>query len=150
METFQKNVIIVATVILIICLFFVLLILKNSLENAVWPPIKSSCPDYWDASLNPAGNEERCINNSNVNTCSNNYPANTGPAYQARSDVGSDGWCSGSTADPGLNPANFTTIARGSTRPDDLNCAKYKWAKHESITWDGITNNKNICKDATI
>lgn len=146
METFQKNVIIVATIILIICLFFVLLILKNSLENAVWPPIKSSCPDYWDASLNPAGNAERCINNSNVNTCSRNYPANLDPT----SSQFGPGYCSGSTADPGLNPTVFTTLARGSRRADDLNCAKYRWAKSESITWDGITNNKNICKNATI
>ena len=148
METFQMNVIIIATVILIICLFFVLLILKNSLENAVWPPIKSSCPDYWDASLNAAGNEEICINNSNVNTCQNNFPANV--QGLGRQILGGDGWCTGSTSDPGLNPAIFSRIANGSTRKDDINCSKYRWAKYENVTWDGITNNKNSCKNASI
>lgn len=142
METFQKTVIIVATIVLIICLFFVLLFLKKSLENAVWPPIKSKCPDYWDVELNSNETEERCKNNSNINTCSTNYPANLEPPR--------DGYCSGSIADPGLDPDIFTTLARGSTRPDDLNCAKYRWAKSERITWDGITNNKNVCKNATI
>jgi hypothetical protein len=154
METFQKNVIIVATIVLIICLFFVLSILKNSLENATWPPIKSSCPDYWDASLNPSGNGERCINNSNVNTCNNNWPVNLqtvwgGPGGKVYGPT-QGGFCSGTNSDPGLDPLVFTAIARGSRRPDDLNCAKYKWAKYEGVTWDGITNNKNICKNATV
>lgn len=144
METFQKNVIIISTIVLIVCLFFVLLILKNSLETATWPPIKSICPDYWDVSLNNA-NEERCINNSTINTCKNNWPSDNTP----NSPIG---YCTGDVegGDPGLNPDNFISLASGSQRPSDVECAKYKWAKSEGITWDGITNNKNICANSML
>lgn len=45
--TFQKIVLFIALVILILMLAFVGVMLYRSKETAVWPPQVSECPDYW-------------------------------------------------------------------------------------------------------
>ena len=115
-------------------MIFLLLILKNSLESATWPPIKTDCPDYWDVSLNLTTGEKMCINNSTANKCKRNYP---------KTDT-TPGWC-----DTGLSRNKIITAIGGLSREEDINCAKKLWAKYEGVTWDGITNNKRLCDDST-
>ena len=47
MNSFQKIVIIIATVILIICLILIGISLHNKNGSAIFPPVVASCPDYW-------------------------------------------------------------------------------------------------------
>ena len=50
MNSFQKIVVIIATVILIICLILIGISLYNKNGSAVFPPVVASCPDYWTVS----------------------------------------------------------------------------------------------------
>ena len=45
--SFQRIVIIVATILLIICLVFIGAIMYNNTYNAKFPPVTGTCPDYW-------------------------------------------------------------------------------------------------------
>lgn len=134
METFQKKIITIGGIVLIIATIFLLLIVRNTLEKATWPPIKPECPDYWDVSINSLTSTKTCINNSRVNECKNDWPKNdTTP-----------GWCT-----TGLTENKLITELGGLSKQEDVDCAKNLWAKYEGITWDGITNNNRICENST-
>tara|TARA_Y100000768_G_scaffold384038_1_gene367300 strand:+ start:124 stop:522 length:399 start_codon:yes stop_codon:yes gene_type:complete len=47
---FQKNVIYIATTILVILLVIITILIYKSLQNANFPAISNVCPDYWDLS----------------------------------------------------------------------------------------------------
>jgi hypothetical protein len=49
---FQKVVLIIAIILLIISLVIIGFMLKSALVNRPWPPSISQCPDYWDISGN--------------------------------------------------------------------------------------------------
>ena len=50
----------------------------------------------------------------------------------------------GNVSNPACNvKMDFTTGAWAGTMG---NCNKYKWAQQCNLTWDGITNNAEICK----
>ena len=60
---FQKIVLLVAIIILIISLTFVGFSIYNSNHNVEFPPIKSKCPDSWDVSGN------LCVNTRHLGSC---------------------------------------------------------------------------------
>jgi hypothetical protein len=118
METFQKRVLAIATVVLIIILILVAIFHNNAIKSQEFPPIETECPDYWDMSGNyctPPGN--------NVNDCN---PLAT---------------------DCSINTINktFWEEQAGSKNPDFIKCAKHKWARKNDVQWDGISNNFEIC-----
>jgi hypothetical protein len=47
MQGFQRTVLIVAAVMLVICLVVLATLIKNAVEQVDWPPQSSTCPDYW-------------------------------------------------------------------------------------------------------
>lgn len=129
MESFQKTCFFVATVILIISLIILGFIIRNSLANAEFPPIKNMCPDYWDVDYKGVGGVQKlsCVNrmkHNNVNTCSNEDDNTCNEYYNIDWEA---------QAGSGLN--------------EDLLCAKYRWAKSKGLSWDGITNNSKACKN---
>jgi hypothetical protein len=129
MESFQKTCLFVATVILIISLIFLGFIIRNSLTNAEFPPIKNLCPDYWDVDYKEVSGVQKlsCVNrmkHNNVNTCSNQDDSTCNEYYAI----------------------NWAERAGGSELKEDLLCEKYKWAKSKGLSWDGITNNSKACK----
>jgi len=63
---FQKTVIVVAIIILIVALIFVGISLKKSEENEIWPPIIGDCPDYW---VDLSGNGGACFNSKSLGKC---------------------------------------------------------------------------------
>jgi len=97
MDSFQKTVVIIAVIILIICLILIGIALHNHNAKAAFPPVVSTCPDYW--TVDSSGN------------C--NQP--------------SGGKC----------PPMPTTKSK---------CRKKIWAEKCNISWDGITNNQQLCK----
>jgi hypothetical protein len=114
MEGFQKTVLGIAIVFLILSLIFIGSTLKNAKNNQTWPPITGDCPDYW---IDLSGNGSACFNSKNLGHCNNH------------ADGKQD------------NTMDFTTSAFTGT---DGTCNKKKWANKCSdpdspVTWDGIT-----------
>jgi len=109
MENFQKIVLILATIILIIILIFIGINLANLNSSQTWPPVIPQCPDYWE--IDETGNKTKCKNTLKLGTCS----ASSGTDYQLVD----------------FNTPEFTG--------DNALCAKYNWANNCKVSWDGIT-----------
>jgi len=114
--SFQKTVLIVSFVILIIILAFMYYALKHASDSQPWPPVLGDCPDYW---VDLSGNGGACLNSHSLGTC--NIPSRAsdlGPVIDS-------------------NSMNFDQ----SPYNDSTNggCSKYKWATNCGVTWDGIT-----------
>ncbi len=67
---FQKTVVTVAIVILIIVLCFIGISLYRQKNSIIYPPVIANCPDYWDASGN------LCINSMNLGNPKCKVPMN--------------------------------------------------------------------------
>ena len=66
MEYFQKMVLIVAIVILIVSLVLIGIALGRA-KVPVWPPLVPECPDYW--AIDGSGNDAKCVNIKDLGTC---------------------------------------------------------------------------------
>ena len=66
MNSFQKIVLIVAIITLIVTLIFIGVTLSYA-KNDQWPPMVPDCPDYW--MIDGSGNNSKCINVKNLGTC---------------------------------------------------------------------------------
>ena len=75
MEGFQKIVLIIAIIVLIITLVFVATLLGGS-SGETWPPLLPECPDWWIA--DGSGNNTTCINVKDLGVC----PAQSGKKHQ--------------------------------------------------------------------
>jgi hypothetical protein len=114
---FQKIVIIIATIIFLVLMIFISLILYNNKYGVKFPPTTSDCPDYWI----DQGTDEGGINGKMSQKCVNiKNLGNTSCSKEM--DFTTDDW----------------------QGPNGL-CNKYKWANSCDLTWDGITNNKELC-----
>ena len=102
---FQKIVLVVAIIILIMMLTFIGYALYSHRFARKFPPVTAECPDYWVAK------NKECTNPKNLGKCkgSKNFNSKT---YQ------------GHTGD----------------------CAKSTWANNCNVSWQGITNNSDVCK----
>jgi hypothetical protein len=65
--SFQKYVLIIALVILIVTLLFIGITIKQS-KKEQWPPIIGDCPDYW---IDLSGNGGQCVNVKDLGSCKN-------------------------------------------------------------------------------
>ena len=119
MNTFQKTVLTISVIVLIISLIILGLFLAKSLLDDSYPPVISDCPDFWDVSYN-TNNDIICKNTSTINT-------GTGDE---------DGLC---------NEYLVTSSLIGGTQKEEILCEKYKWSKKCNIIWDGVTNNNKAC-----
>jgi hypothetical protein len=66
MNYFQKTILIIAIVILIISLIIIGFSIQNT-KNNTWPPTVPNCPDYW--MIEGSENNSKCINVKNLGTC---------------------------------------------------------------------------------
>jgi hypothetical protein len=143
MEMFYKIVIIVAVILLILILTYIGILLaekKLTGENLVgFPPVKSSCPDNWEAKVD-ANNKVFCVvpssQKKNVGTIlDESIVDNTKMNYEMTSGYDS-------TTFSGSNVINFDdSLWAGSGKSAD--CAKKDWANTYDILWDGISNYTN-------
>ena len=115
---FNKIVLTIAIVVLLIALIVLGIFLSKSMFEDTYPPVISDCPDYWDVSYNTA-NDVICTNISTIN-----------------SGKGTNE-CSNYEVNQFLNEG---------TEINDVICNKQKWAKSCGITWDGVTNNNKACE----
>ena len=118
---FQKLILTVAIIILIITLVVIGLSLSKASSAQTWPPIVGECPDYW---VDMSGNGEACLNSHSLGKC--NLPS-TGEK----------------------NTMNFNQSPFNNAGSDGI-CAKYRWATGCNVTWDGITSGiSNPCATTT-
>ena len=122
METsFQKIVLIIATIFLILFLVLIGVSLSNSTSDVDWPPVVGNCPDYW---VDLSGNGSKCFNSHRLGSCSNYIPTD--------------------------NDKNTMNFNQPPFTGSNGNCAKYKWAAQCKLTWDGITyGTKDPCIKTT-
>ena len=125
--SFNKTVLIVACVLLILGLVLIGVFISKNIEKAAYPPVVGDCPDYWNVGF--VGGKKTCSSNS----------INTGIVGNMVS--------SPTTACRSYPVSMFTDTALS---VDDIICKKHKWAKECRIHWDGITNNSQACVDTTI
>ena len=116
---FQKIVLTIAIVVLIVMLVVIGMILSKASYEEQWPPIVGACPDYW---VDMSGNGEACFNSHSLGRCNVPTEGEKGTMNFNQSPfTGSDGTCSkynwatacGVTWDgitSGIsNPCNITT-----------------------------------------
>lgn len=69
MQGFQRTVLIVAAVMLVIALIALGTLMRSATESVQWPPQTESCPDYWEE-MGPG--KCQSIHNQNVGQSSGN------------------------------------------------------------------------------
>ena len=121
MDVFYVIVLGIAVVALIIVLAFVGVGMRKNGSGGAWPPIESTCPDYW--SIDP----------SDPNYCKI-PPAgsrNVGSIYSGSSVSSTFALSKG-----------YNDVKKGIdfTNPYYTTCNKQIWAKKWGIYWDGYTN----------
>jgi hypothetical protein len=87
---FQKIVLIVATMILIVVLVIIGISLSKSMNNN-WPPTVADCPDYW---IDLSGNGQACFNTHGLGKC--NIPSESDKLtmnFNQSPFIGSNGIC---------------------------------------------------------
>tara|TARA_Y100000816_G_C25586247_1_gene314988 strand:- start:93 stop:500 length:408 start_codon:yes stop_codon:yes gene_type:complete len=126
---FNKTALIVATIILIVTLILISIFILKSISENEFPPFTNNCPDYWDISTDTDGNKI-CVNKSTINTAKNTYIDNN--SFKR--------WCNTPQVSWWDEDGNLTKVF------GSKNCAKYKWSKYCDLTWDGISDNRNVCK----
>lgn len=107
---FQRIVLAIAVIGLIISLVVVGVMLSKMYYGEEWPPQISTCPDYW-VDLSPEQTGAKCYNAHRLGKC--NLPS------------------------PG-NPNTMDFNVPPYTDPTNGTCAKYKWTRMCGTTWSGI------------
>ena len=116
---FQKIILIVGVIFLVVVLLFIARALNKSNQPDVWPPVIGDCPDYW---IDMSGNGAACLNKKKLGKCNVPY-----------------------TGD--MNTMNFNVPPFNSSGKTGM-CSKYTWATNCNVTWDGITYGvPNPCAD---
>ena len=120
MNYFQKIILIIAIIILIVALFLIGISIRSAKRNTTWPPVIPNCPDYWF--IDGSGNNIKCINKRNLGTCKpSSGTKHLTMDFNVPPYIGSNG-----------------------------NCAKYTWANNCGLAWDGINYGiNNPCADSS-
>ena len=131
---FQNRIVNILGILLIICLviFFVMIFYINREQK--FPPVIGQCPDYWLSS-------KYFDNKDNLDMIEDVLIKN-----ELENDKEDKSKCVNvkNIGNPNCSKImDFNEVPYNTT--NGL-CAKYKWAKDCDLTWDGITNNKSICK----
>lgn len=63
--SFQRIILIIAVVLLVITLIMFAIALNNQKEDDKYPPVQSQCPDYWDVEKQKEG-DTMCINSQKL------------------------------------------------------------------------------------
>ena len=130
MESFYRIVITVALIALIGSLTYVGMLMKyHKNKNTTYPPVASSCPDFWTVS---STDQTKCdIPKPDASGIQNVGSIYSGTALQLNS-----------TNTPGLdtqaNNIKFSDATWGVGSA--ATCKKQKWANQYGLVWDGISN----------
>jgi hypothetical protein len=129
--SFQRTVIIVAIVLLILCLVFIGTILYNNKYNAQFPPVTGSCPDYWvDVGASKDGSHKgltHCV----------------APGHS----LGDGKFLTPAIAGYGTRSCKSKWVSPHQPLDDATRCEYKKWASKCNVTWDGVTNSSPCTSD---
>lgn len=88
---FQKLILTIATVVLILSLIVIGMSLSKAKINQTWPPMTGDCPDYW---IDLTGNGEQCFNRHRLGTCNIPSKGNSNTMnFNKPPFTGTDGTC---------------------------------------------------------
>lgn len=91
MLNFQKIIIIIAVILLIISLVLIGIFMNNNKTAEQWPPLIGDCPDYW---IDTSGNGSKCVNVKNLGKCkSSSDPGTFSMDFTTSEFTGSQGLC---------------------------------------------------------
>lgn len=145
MDLFYVIVVSVAVALLIIILAYVGLQMKTTASaSGEFPPIKQSCPDKWEATINKSDKKVLCVIPSVVD----NNMKNVGNLYTSDDVVDqkiidvTPGYTPPSSLD-GKQTIDFNHNG-WSAFGMVSDCKKKEWANTYNIVWDGISN-YNMC-----
>lgn len=124
MDSFKYSVLYVSVIILIIALVVIGLSIKNSVSTTTWPPVIGNCPDFWKFD----DSSRECVNINGLGKTDDSYC----PNYPS----------SGNTTCGRFNFEDNTSYSGNVGK-----CEKQKWADSLGLSWDGITNNRDLCED---
>ena len=145
---FQRYVIIFFVILLLIIMIFLGVTMSNNkATNIPWPPIISSCPDYWTDTPDEPPPEtistcvQNCINDECTSECTEiQNPAYTNyipiPHVPGSRCIGTIGQNNGSF---GFDPNN-STFSTDQEKKDSTTCATCKTATMDFTKPDGDTN----------
>lgn len=89
---FQKIIITIAIIVLLIMLVFIGMALSKGTYGETWPPVVGDCPDYW---VDMSGNGEACFNSKSLGRCNIPREGEQGTMNFNQSPfTGTDGTCS--------------------------------------------------------
>ena len=119
MASFQINVIIFAGILLIGSLATIAYMFKRNKLEQTWPPVVGECPDFWT------------LQGMSGTVC-NAGTTNIGlPSTIKTIDTSNFKYTGAESSD---YSGNYTG-----------HCALKQWANASGVTWDGITNDPNLC-----
>ena len=126
LSTFNKVIIMVTSIVLIISLLvYGLLINSAQKNNYKFPPKISKCPDYWDISNN--ADDTYCIQRG-INTNNNVFPAVNNSIL---------------SVDNNYRDISYNTDIMKYNDKDSI-CSIYEWSNSNKISWSGITNDESL------
>ena len=115
---FQRKVLLVASILFVLTALFIIYTLYSGKYSKEFPPVVASCPDYW------LDHQVKDALGNTKSNCVNVKNLGTCPDQKSKS-FDEPQWL-GETGE----------------------CRKSKWAKLCNLTWDGITNNSNVCDNS--
>lgn len=126
LSTFNKVIIIVTSIVLIISLLIYGLLINSAQKNDYkFPPKISKCPDYWDISNN---NDNTICTVRGINYKDVLYqPINTSVL----------------TVDQNNRDISYNTNIMKYNDKDSI-CELYEWSNNNKISWSGITNDESL------
>ena len=122
--SFQRIVLTVALVTLIIVLCVVAYLIHSARGDAAFPPETPACPDYFEAVASTNGQ----------------------PNQQCRNVQGLGNSVPGVTNFASANGGNMSCPSNGPCSSEALK-ARCSWAKAHGLTWDGVTNRTERIKN---
>ena len=120
---FNKTILIIAFVFLVIALVVLGLMINSAITNAQFPPEVSVCPDWWTTEM--SGNNVICKNDHSLGK----KKTGTGKCDILPNDVPG--------AESSMTNSNYKGLGSYAMK------AKCDLAKQCGVTWDGITNTTN-------
>lgn len=154
MDDYVRYLIIAGSIVLVITLIVFYIMFSYSKASNTWPPEEMPCPDYWKTSYDKV-NGVSCrdiyhlTSRDDTNESITYYTATAGAAD---SSTLNDWYLNG----PSKDVNNSGAIVRGDLTDISYikgsglwqtHCGKKIWAKHNGVSWDGITNSNIQCTE---
>lgn len=130
MEMFYMIVISVALIVLTIFLTLTGLLMRNTSDTSIFPPVLNECPDYWTV-----GADNSCEMPLQTSFNNNSIVLNTGNTQNG--SILSDA----KVAPYSIDGYSFSTKnPLWASKGETVICAQKSWANNNNIVWDGVSN----------